>query len=67
MRPQYPGGAAQRAADIEAGRDRSHAEVADDLRGACTRLEAAWADLSDAAWTSGRGGLGQPPAERRTL
>jgi maleylpyruvate isomerase len=40
-RPQYPGGPAERAAGIEAGRGRTAAEVLADLRGAA----AEWADV----------------------
>jgi maleylpyruvate isomerase len=51
----YPGGVPQRAADIEAGAGRTAGELLTDLRGACTRLETAWAETSDAAWASGEG------------
>ena len=37
-RAQYPGGAAQRSADIEAGRGRTPAELAADLRAAAAEL-----------------------------
>jgi maleylpyruvate isomerase len=50
VRDQYPGGAAGRKADIEAGAGRSAAELVDDVREANARLEAAIAGLPDDAW-----------------
>jgi maleylpyruvate isomerase len=52
---QYPGGAAQREADIEAGAARDAATQHDDLRAACARLEQAWTDTTDGAWATGVG------------
>lgn len=52
---QYPGGPAQRAADIEAGAGRDAAALVDDLRDATARLEAAWAATDTGAWAHGRG------------
>jgi maleylpyruvate isomerase len=59
---QYEHGAEGRLADIEAGRDRGRAEVADDVGEACTRLEDCWAALDDDTWANGRGRFtsGQP-------
>jgi maleylpyruvate isomerase len=51
--PQYPGGTAQREADIAAGQGRPAAELVADLSGAHERLEAAWADTSEEVWATG--------------
>lgn len=48
VRVQYPGGPEQRTADIEAGAGRPAAELVEDLRSACARLEAALAAAT--AW-----------------
>ena len=53
--PMYPGGMAQRSADIEAGALRPAAALAADVRSAGAALEAAWADLSDDVWANGKG------------
>ena len=50
----YPGGREQRAADIEAGSQRSAAAIADDVSTSAAQLEATWAVLSEHAW-SGHG------------
>ena len=47
---QYEGGAAGRAADIEAGAARSASELVHDVRASAERLEAAWASASPACW-----------------
>ena len=47
---QYPGGAAQRAADIEAGRGARAAALLADLRGAHDRLVEAWMALPPDGW-----------------
>jgi maleylpyruvate isomerase len=52
---QYPGGLEQRAADIEAGAARSAAELREDVRATCGRLERAWLETTDEAWASGSG------------
>lgn len=44
---QYPGGIAQRNADIEAGAARTAAVLRDDVVAAAARLEAAWAASTD--------------------
>lgn len=44
---QYPGGPAQRAADIEAGAGRPARELVEDVRAACARLERAFAAVTD--------------------
>lgn len=44
---QYPGGFAQRNADIEAGSGRTAAELVADVAAANARLEAAWAATTD--------------------
>ena len=47
--PQYPGGAAQREADIAAGADRPWAELVADVCRAQRRLDEAWSSVTD--WT----------------
>ena len=49
---QYPGGLAERAADIEAGSGRPAAVVRDDVGTATARLLAAWSDVPDDAWAN---------------
>lgn len=51
---QYPGGAQQRQADIEAGAGRGATELVADVVASNARLEAAWASTNDA----GRDGEG---------
>lgn len=58
MVDQYPGGAAQREGDIAAGADRPAADLVADVRGACTRLEAAWDATTEETWGNGRGRYG---------
>ncbi len=55
---QYPGGMAQRTADIEAGAARDPQQMVADLRGSIERLEAAWDATSVAVWAHGRGRTG---------
>ena len=50
---QYPGGAAQRTGDIEAGAGRSAAELVADVRAVNDQIHAAWDTLSDAQWLAG--------------
>ncbi|MHB8620265.1 MAG: maleylpyruvate isomerase N-terminal domain-containing protein [Chloroflexota bacterium] len=50
---QYPGGTAQREADIARGQGRPAAALMADLAGAHERLEAAWASTSEDAWATG--------------
>jgi len=52
---QYPGGPAQRNADIDAGARRTAAALLADLRTATERLEAAWAATDTGTWVHGRG------------
>jgi maleylpyruvate isomerase len=52
---QYPGGVAQRAADIEDGADRPARELLADVSATCAALEAAWQRIDDATWARGRG------------
>lgn len=52
---QYPGGPAQRNADIEAGADRDAAALVADVRDASARLEDAWAATATGTWVHGRG------------
>jgi maleylpyruvate isomerase len=52
---QYPGGAKQRNADIDAGAVRTAADLVADVRDSCARLDRAWAETSDAAWALGSG------------
>jgi maleylpyruvate isomerase len=47
---QYPGGAEQRTNEIEAGADRSVAELRADVVETNGLLVAAWADLPDGTW-----------------
>jgi maleylpyruvate isomerase len=54
--PQYPGGAEQRAHDIEAGAGRPVVELVQDVATACATLESAWADTTDEVWATGKGG-----------
>jgi len=49
---QYPGGLAERAADIEAGSGRSAAAVRDDVGASTARLFEAWSDVPDDAWAN---------------
>ena len=46
----YPGGAAERAADIAAGRGRPGSAVLRDLRHAVDALAESWQRLSDSDW-----------------
>lgn len=52
---QYPGGVAQRDADIEAGAGRSAAEIVADIRTSGARLDDAWSETSEQAWALGEG------------
>lgn len=47
---QYPGGAAQRDGDIEAGSGRPAAELVDDVTRSAAALLAAWRAMPDDAW-----------------
>jgi maleylpyruvate isomerase len=49
-RDQYPGGAAQRSADIAAGAARPAVELVDDVEASGQRLAAAYAAMTDDAW-----------------
>ncbi|MBV8085735.1 MAG: maleylpyruvate isomerase N-terminal domain-containing protein [Chloroflexi bacterium] len=49
----YPGGTAQREADIAAGQGRPAAELRDDAISALRRLEDAWAGTGDDVWATG--------------
>jgi len=51
---QYPGGAAQRSADIEAGATRPRTEVLDDVRRAGAALDLELALTPATAWADGR-------------
>ena len=55
---QYPGGMAQRTADIDAGAVRDAGELVDDLRTAIARLEDAWDATATATWAHGLGRTG---------
>lgn len=52
---QYPGGAPQRIADIDAGHARSAAELRVDVVESLHRLERAWADTAPEVWATGLG------------
>jgi maleylpyruvate isomerase len=59
---QYPGGAAQRAAEIAAARDLKASVLRSDLRRSCDALMDAWAALPDDAWAlAGRTLAGERP------
>jgi len=47
---QYPGGAEQRNADIEAGAGRSAAALVADVVDSNIRLEEAWVEMTDEGW-----------------
>ncbi len=51
----YPGGQAQREADIAAGCARPARELVDDLTSATERLESAWNSTSEEVWATGLG------------
>lgn len=52
---QYAGGAAGRAADIEAGAGRPAAELVADVVASADRLEAEWEATTEQTWATGRG------------
>ena len=59
---QYDGGVAAREAAIEEGAGRTPAELVDDVRAACDRLERLWATIPDHAWAGhGLSGGGRRP------
>ena len=62
--PQYPGGPAQRAADIAAGQGRPAVELASDVRMANERLEQAWAATGEEVWARG---VGRPKSGPKTI
>jgi maleylpyruvate isomerase len=51
---QYPGGPAQRTADIEAGAGRPATALGVDVADSAARLERAWAHTGNRAWDEGR-------------
>ena len=55
---QYPGGTAQRAADIEAGASRPAVVVCADVRDTAAALEATWSAMTSSAW-AGHGLAGE--------
>jgi maleylpyruvate isomerase len=57
---QYPGGPAQRSADIDSGAGRPAADLLADVETACARLEAAWAGLPGPLWDA-LGRMGPAP------
>jgi maleylpyruvate isomerase len=59
--PQYPGGPPERNRAIEAGWSRPAAAIADDVRTAQRRLEAAWASTDAETWATGCGLRRQGP------
>ncbi len=48
--PRYPGGRAQRDADIDAGAARPLGELVDDVEASARRLEGIWARCIEAGW-----------------
>ena len=61
MVPQYAGGPEERDRGIEAGWSRPAAAIADDVRAAHGRLEAAWASTDAETWATGCGLRRQGP------
>jgi len=60
---QYPGGDAQRAADIETGAARPARLILDDVRGAVDHVEDVWRRMPPEAWSRPTGArVGQRPA-----
>jgi maleylpyruvate isomerase len=60
---QYPGGDAQRAADIENGAARPARMILQDVRAAIDRVEDAWRRMPSEAWSRPTGArIGQRPA-----
>jgi maleylpyruvate isomerase len=60
---QYPGGDAQRAADIETGAARPVPLILQDVRAAIDRVEDAWRRMPPEAWSQPTGArIGQRPA-----
>ena len=55
VRPQYPGGRAERERGIQEGAGRPAAELIADVAESNRRLEAAWAQTSEEAWATGLG------------
>jgi maleylpyruvate isomerase len=53
--PQYPGGPAQRNADIERGSGRPASELVADLKSGDANLERAWSTTDERVWVSGLG------------
>ena len=47
---QYAGGDIGRNQDIEEGAKRTAAEIIDDLRSACVRLDATWSEMPEEVW-----------------
>lgn len=61
--PQYPGGDARRAADIETGAARPARLILDDARAAVDRVEDIWRRMPPEAWPRPTGArIGQRPA-----
>ena len=65
-RPQYPGGRDQRAAEIEAGRGRTAAELLADTRAAARRWHEVMASVRDDQWDlTVPAGVGPRPVSQR--
>ena len=64
---QYPGGAQQRQGDIEIGASRTAAACLKDVRRSCERLQAAFAQASNAVWESFGTGLSAQPVPLRKI
>jgi maleylpyruvate isomerase len=65
-RPQYPGGRAERAAGIEAGRGRTAASVRADCRAAAARWHEVMATVRDEQWSlTVPAGVGPRPVAQR--
>lgn len=62
---QYPGGVAQRTADIEAGAGRPAADLVADVRDVNERIHEVWTSLTDEQWSTGvvrTTAMGEKPA-----
>jgi maleylpyruvate isomerase len=67
VRAQYPGGPAEREADIEAGSGRPSTELIEDVRAATRALEEAWASTDEETWATGMGRQRKGPASLADL
>ena len=66
-RDMYPGGADRRAADIDAGADRSADALVEDFMGASAALDDAWQRMPDGAWERLGVTIAYGPTKVRTM